>query len=80
MRGLRQVGAAEAERALADVPPAEVAWLWPGRIALGKVTLLAGDPGLGKSFVTLDIAARVSRGASWPDECSARAEGEKGEG
>jgi putative DNA primase/helicase len=42
-------------------------WLWPGRIPLGKLTLLAGDPGLGKSFVTLDIAARVSRGERWPD-------------
>jgi hypothetical protein len=51
---------------LADVPVANVSWLWPGRIALGKVTLLAGDPGLGKSMVTLDMAARVSRGAAWP--------------
>jgi RecA-family ATPase len=42
-------------------------WLWPGRIPLGKLTLLAGDPGLGKSFVTLDMAARVSRGSEWPD-------------
>ena len=42
-------------------------WLWPGRVPLGKLTLLAGDPGLGKSFVTLDMAARVSRGAAWPD-------------
>jgi len=45
----------------------ELAWLWPGRIPLGKLTLLAGDPGLGKSLVTLDIAARVSRGSPWPD-------------
>lgn len=52
---------------VADVPKARVQWLWPGRIALGKVTLLAGDPGLGKSMVTLDIAARVSRGANWPE-------------
>jgi putative DNA primase/helicase len=51
---------------LADVPVAEVDWLWPGRIAVGKVTLIAGDPGLGKSFVTLDMAARVSTGAPWP--------------
>lgn len=61
----------EAQRVcLADMAPVDVAWLWPGRIALGKVTLLAGDPGLGKSMVTLDIAARVSRGAGWPDKCS----------
>lgn len=52
---------------LSDVRPERVEWLWPGRIALGKLTLLAGDPGLGKSFVTLDMAARVSTGAGWPD-------------
>lgn len=52
---------------LSDVKPEPVAWLWPGRIALGKLTLIAGDPGLGKSFVTLDMAARVSRGLAWPD-------------
>jgi putative DNA primase/helicase len=52
---------------LSDVHPELVRWLWPGRIALGKLTLLAGDPGLGKSFVTLDLAARVSSGIAWPD-------------
>jgi hypothetical protein len=52
---------------LADVQPEPVRWLWPGRIALGKLTLLCGDPGLGKSFVTLDLAARVSSGKCWPD-------------
>lgn len=52
---------------LSDVTPEPVAWLWPGRIALGKLTLIAGDPGLGKSFLTLDMASRVSRGSAWPD-------------
>jgi hypothetical protein len=52
---------------LADVRPEPVRWLWPQRIARGKLTLLAGDPGLGKSFLTLDLAARVSRGDGWPD-------------
>ena len=42
--------------------------LWEGRIPLGKVSLLAGDPALGKSFVTLDLAARVSRGEGGPPE------------
>jgi hypothetical protein len=50
-----------------DVPVARVRWLWPDRVALGKLTLFPGDPGLGKSFVTLDMAARVTRGESWPD-------------
>ena len=52
---------------LNDVTPELVRWLWPGRFALGKLTLLAGDPGLGKSFLTLDMAARVSTGTPWPD-------------
>ena len=44
-----------------------VRWLWPGRIPLGKVTVLDGDPGLGKSTVTLTIAAKVSTGSPFPD-------------
>ena len=54
-------------RRVATVTREQLAWLWPGRIPLGKLTLLAGDPGLGKSLVTLDIASRVSRGKPWPD-------------
>lgn len=50
-----------------DVESESVGWLWIGRIAIGKVTLFTGDPGLGKSFVSLDIAARVSTGTAWPD-------------
>jgi hypothetical protein len=52
---------------LADVTPKPVRWLWPNRIPLGKLTLVFGDPNLGKSFVTLDIAARLSTGKPWPD-------------
>lgn len=52
---------------LADVTPEPVRWLWPGRIPRGKLTMLAGDPGLGKSFITLDLASRTSTGAGWPD-------------
>ena len=52
---------------LADVQPEDVQWLWQGRIPLGKICLLDGDPGLGKSTVTLDLAARVSTGMEMPD-------------
>ncbi|MCE9590237.1 MAG: AAA family ATPase [Planctomycetes bacterium] len=52
---------------LSSVPPEAVRWLWKHRIARGKLTLFAGDPGLGKSTATIDIAARVTRGATWPD-------------
>lgn len=52
---------------LSDVEPKPVVWLWPSRMALGKLTLIAGDPGVGKSFITLDMIARVTTGAGWPD-------------
>jgi putative DNA primase/helicase len=52
---------------LADVKPKSVDWLWPSRIPLGKPTIIAGDPGHGKSILTIDLAARVSRGSLWPD-------------
>jgi AAA domain len=42
-------------------------WLWPGRIPLGKLSIIVGDPGLGKSLLTVAIAASVSVGARWPD-------------
>ena len=54
-------------RSIADVEAVQLEWLWPGRIPLGKLTQIAGDPGLGKSFLTIDISARVSRGDGWPD-------------
>jgi hypothetical protein len=54
-------------RAFSEITPERLKWLWPGRIPLGKLALLIGDPGLGKSLVTIDIAARVSRGSSFPD-------------
>jgi len=52
---------------LHDKTPRAVEYLWPGRVAVGKLTLFAGDPGTGKSFVAYDIAARVSTRTPWPD-------------
>ncbi len=44
-----------------------VSWLWPGRVPLGKVVMLGGDPGLGKSFLTTYLAAQVSTGGAFAD-------------
>jgi hypothetical protein len=44
-----------------------VKWLFKDRFALGKLTILDGDPGLGKSTVLVDIAARVSSHGIMPD-------------
>ncbi len=54
-------------RRLCDVAAEPVEWLWEGRVAVGKMTLFAGEPDRGKSFVTVDVAARVTTGATWPD-------------
>lgn len=48
------------------VTPSEVSWLWPGRIPFGKLTLLEGDPGVSKSTLTIELAARLSRGEPMP--------------
>jgi len=41
--------------------------LWPGRLPLGKLSILDGDPGLGKSLLALDLCARLSTGRPFPD-------------
>jgi AAA domain len=50
-----------------DVLTKEVFWTWPKRIPTGKLTVWGGDPGLGKTYIGLDVAARVSLGGPWPD-------------
>ena len=65
------VGSAVTDRVrvtrLADVQPEVVKWLWQGRLPAGKLVVLDGDPGLGKSTLALDLAARISTGAAMPD-------------
>ena len=53
-------------RCMADIEPEKIDWLWPGRIATGKQTLIGGEPGLGKSQLTTAIAATVTTGGEWP--------------
>jgi hypothetical protein len=48
-------------KSLQSIQPEKVDWLWPGRIPFGMLSLLIGDPGLGKSLLSVDIAAKVSR-------------------
>jgi len=57
---------------LANVAPTDVCWLWPGRIALGKVTLLAGDPGWARASSRWTLPRALSRGTVWPDELRGR--------
>lgn len=52
---------------MSDVAPKPVRWLWPNRIAGGRLTLLVGMPGVGKSYLTVDMAAHITTGTPWPD-------------
>ncbi|MEO8953472.1 MAG: AAA family ATPase, partial [Ktedonobacteraceae bacterium] len=52
---------------LSDVEMQEVHWLWEKRITLGKLTILDGDPGMGKSLLAIALAASVSTGHPMPD-------------
>jgi AAA domain/Bifunctional DNA primase/polymerase, N-terminal/Primase C terminal 1 (PriCT-1) len=45
----------------------KIEWLWPQYIPRGKVSLLDGDPGTGKSNLTVDLAARITAGRAMPD-------------
>jgi hypothetical protein len=51
---------------MADVEPEPVEWLWHPYIPLGKLTSVEGDPGVGKSWLTMALGAQVSRGAKLP--------------
>ena len=50
-----------------DVEPENITWLWQDRIPEGKLTFIIGDPGVGKSFLTADLAKHVTTGEGWPD-------------
>jgi hypothetical protein len=54
-------------RCMADIERKEVTMLWAGRFPLGELSIIAGSPGLGKSMVSLDMAARITTGRPWSD-------------
>jgi putative DNA primase/helicase len=47
--------------------PEPIRWLWPGWLALGKLHVLAGAPGQGKTTLLLAFAATITCGGRWPD-------------
>jgi len=51
---------------MADIEIKPVTWLWKERLPLGKLAVIAGEPGLGKSRLALSVAATTSNGGRWP--------------
>jgi hypothetical protein len=53
-----------------DIEPEDVRWLWEPYIPAGMMTLIEGDPGVGKSWLTCMLAACISRGWALPGSTS----------
>ena len=53
-------------RRAASITPEKVDWLWVGRIARGKHICIAGEPGTGKSQLSIVITAAITTSGGWP--------------
>ena len=47
---------------MADIQSQEIEWLWYPFIPYGKLTIIQGDPGDGKTTLVLNLAAKLSKG------------------
>jgi len=59
----------------ADIKPLAVDWLWPGWLPAGKLTILAGAAGTGKTTLALGLGAVVTTGGRWPDAAASTKRG-----
>ncbi len=50
-----------------DVEPRSIRWVWNNWLAAGKVHILAGSPGTGKTTIALSLGATLTTGGLWPD-------------
>ena len=55
-------------RKFSEIEAKPISWLWDKQIAKGRITIISGDPGLGKSQITAYMASVVSNGGEWPIE------------
>lgn len=53
---------------ISEVIETPIEWFWNPYIPLGRLTMLGGDPGAGKSFITTALSATLSRGERFPGE------------
>ncbi|WP_249216108.1 AAA family ATPase [Burkholderia cenocepacia] len=59
----------------ADIVPEPIHWLWPGWLPAGKLSILAGQPGCGKTTIAISLSSAISNGAEWPDGTRCNAPG-----
>lgn len=56
-----------------SIRPEKICWLWNGWLAAGKLHILGGAPGTGKTTLSLKMASIISRGGKWMDGTEAPA-------
>lgn len=59
----------------ADIKPMPITWLWPNWVPAGKLTILAGAAGTGKTTLALALAAVLTGGGRWPDGTPCKSKG-----
>jgi hypothetical protein len=71
LTGLRGLGLAELApgmfTVMSTVTLSPARWAWQWRMALGAISYVEGEPGVSKSTVTIDLAARWTSGRDMPD-------------
>src|SRR5262245_4250878 len=63
----RHPGTSMIVRPASELTVTPIEWLWTGYLAIGCIAILDGDPDLGKSLITIDLASRLTKGQAWPD-------------
>jgi putative DNA primase/helicase len=58
-----------------DIKPQAITWIWPGWLPAGKLTILAGAAGTGKTTLALALAAVLTAGGRWPDGTYSKGKG-----
>ena len=66
-KNTRKKGSFPMYRKISDIEPKPINWLWEDYMAKGAITLITGEPELGKSQITLNMSAIVTTGGIWPD-------------
>jgi hypothetical protein len=74
-KGSRITKSGIVEERLDRIQPQKTNWVWRNYIPAGRITIVAGDPGLGKSQIGVDLVSRISRGDGMPDGNAGRTSG-----